>query len=519
LLGSIFNIEISEDQDIVQANQLKLAHRISVVFLVLFTAITIMYTISGNNSSYFSFLTLLVTIFCIIYLNKTKNYKLVFWVYAVIGNILSATTLYLINGGIHYSDMIWVLVCVWLAYVGLGIKFGLIFLSLNFINLLVFNMTTVNDTIRNLHLQSELDLLAVSIETGCGLLAFGYLTGEFVKMQRYREIQIEQKSQEILTLNSTINANERMVGIGELTMGLAHDLNSPLSSVKFGIQNISDALTDLFTQHLFKITPEEFDQTVIYAKELSSRPVLGGINYLKEERLLKEKLSSSEFNYEESFVGNLLKSGVLSTDEEILFWAINSVNKEGLVKTLKDLVIVFQMIHMVSHAGEQSTEVISGLRNFTNQARKESPEKIDIRENLKMVMHILIGRFKDNIGVELNVPDNMSVNALPRDLFQIWSNILKNSIEAMENNGGGMIQISAIKNQNEISVIIENNGPQIEEHLRDHIFERFKSSKGNSNSGFGLHIVKQILDRNGWNVKVSSDPQRTAFEFTIRDCK
>jgi len=517
LLRSIFNIEISEDQDIVHANQLKLAHRISVVFLVLFTTITIMYTISRNDSSYFSFFTLLVTIFCIIYLNKTKNYKLVFWVYAAIGNILSASTLYLIKGGIHYSDMIWVLVCVWLAYVGLGRKYGLLFLFINFINLVVFNLTTVNDTIRMLHIQSDMDMIAVSIETGCGLLAFGYLTGEFVKMQRYREIQIEQKSQEILALSSTINANERMVGIGELTMGLAHDLNSPLSSVKFGIQNIKDAVNQLFQDQIYKLSEKEFQQAVEFAHELAARPMMGGIKYIKEEQLLVSKLSDGENQELIPLTSSLLKCGISHSDDVILNWLNSSLTKEASVKILHEMVIIFQMIEMVSHAGQQSAEVISSLRNFTSHARKEIPEPTNLRESLKMVMHVLVSRFKDNISIELDVPQQLTISALPRDLFQIWSNILKNSMEALEEHGGGTIKISAKKTGADIGVIIENNGPKIEDEIREHIFDRFTSSKGSANSGFGLHIVKQILERNKWKVNVVSTDHRTAFEFMICD--
>ncbi len=517
MLRSIFTIDIPDDHDIIQVNQLKLAHRISVVFLVLFAAISVMYSVSKNDSAYFSFLTLLVCIFCLAYLQMTKNFRLVFWVYAIIGNVLSASTLYLIKGGIHYADMIWTLVCVWLAYVGLGRKYGIMFLFINFINLVFFNLTTVNETINMLHTQSNLDMIAVSIETGCGLLAFGYLTGEFVKMQRYREVLIEEKSKEILVLNSSINANERMVGIGELTMGLAHDLNSPLSSVKFGVQNIKEAVFQLLNINLHQISEKEFQEAVTHARQLSSRPIMGGIKYIKEEKLLTEKLNLSSITIPENLCPRLLKCGIVSTDDEIIEWVIASNNSVQLVELLQNMATIFQMIEMVSHAGEQSSEVISSLRNFTSHARKEIPEPINLRESLKMVMHVLVSRFKDNISIELNVPEEITVSALPRDLFQIWSNILKNSIEALEENGGGTIKISALKRKDSIDVVIENNGPKIDEEIREHIFERFTSSKGTSNSGFGLHIVKQILERNGWKVKVFSTDRRTAFEFVLND--
>jgi signal transduction histidine kinase len=90
-------------------------------------------------------------------------------------------------------------------------------------------------------------------------------------------------------------------------------------------------------------------------------------------------------------------------------------------------------------------------------------------------------------------------------------------MEALEENGGGTIKISALKRKDSIDVVIENNGPKIDEEIREHIFERFTSSKGTSNSGFGLHIVKQILERNGWKVKVFSTDRRTAFEFVLND--
>jgi signal transduction histidine kinase len=517
LLRKLFSIDTSHTSDVFEKHMYILAFRISLIFSILFILISALYSMSDKDAKYFTISTAVVSVGSFVYLKRTTDFKKIFWVYAVAGTCLIFGALFTIHNVPHLTDIIWILVCVWLAFVGLGKKIGIIFLAISSLLLIVFFLFFLNIHILTLEPLTRVDLAVLIVETSCACFAFGYLTTVFVKMQKYREQQIEQKSNEILVLNSTIHANERMVGIGEFTMGLAHDLNSPLSSVKFGIQNIREGMDRLFKRYLFSTTKEEFDQLILFAEKLAERPTRGGLHSLKEEPLIREKLATMDKNDPLLFIDGLIKSGVDSKDDEILGWIIHARNREVLVEILQELVIIFRMIDVVSHAGQQSVGVISGLRNFTNQARKDTPELINLQESLIMVLQILVSRFKDNINVELNISENIQVLALPRDLFQVWSNVLKNAMEAMENYGGGNIRISASQNDIETQITIENNGPEIEQSIKDHIFERFRSSKGSSNSGFGLHIVKQILDRNGWTVEVNSDEERTAFVFTIRD--
>jgi signal transduction histidine kinase len=504
-------------RDIVEIHMLRLAWRISLIFSVLFILISVLYAISDKDAKYFTIATSVVSLGSFLYLIKTKNFRTVFWIYSIAGTCLIFGALFTIQNVTHLTDIIWILVCVWLAYVGLGKTVGLIFLIISSVLLGVYFIFFLNIHIHQLEPLTNVDLSVLVVETSCACFAFGYLATVFVKMQKYREHQIQQKTNEILVLNSTIHANERMIGIGELTMGLSHDLNSPLSSIKFGIQNIRESIGRLFNEYLFRISQEEFDQAVIFARKLAQRPIQGGVHYLREEPLIQKKLTSLDKEGSFSWVKRLMKSGIDSNDDEILEWVVRSKNRESLIDILEDLVIIFQMIDVISHAGEQSVGVIAGLRSFTNQARKDTPERINLKDSLIMVLHILVSRFKDNISVEVNVPTEIEVVALPRDLFQIWSNVLKNAMEAMENHGGGVIVISAFQNGHHTAITIENNGPQIEEGIKDQIFDQFMSSKGSSNSGFGLYVVRQILDRNGWTVNVSSDSERTAFEFSLWD--
>lgn len=514
---SFFSIEASHTDSVLEKHQYELAHRISYLLTILFVLISILYAFSQIQAQYFAISTALVSLGCNILLRRTKNFRIVFWLYSIAGTLLTLGAIFTINDATHLTDIIWVFVCVWLAYVGLGKKIGIVFLTVASIALATYIFFYSNENILAIGPRDRIDLLVIVVETLCACFAFGYLTSFFVEMQKYREEQIEQKTNEILVLNSTINANERMVGIGELTMELAHDLNSPLSSVKFGIQNIKDAVHQLFQQNLYRISENEFQEAVAYALQLSKRPIIGGIKYLKEEQLLNDKLASLSPKYNIPAPNGLLKCGITHSDHELIEWVLTSENNQALIQTLNDMVVIFQMIEMVSHAGQQSAEVISSLRNFTSHARKELPEPTNLRESLKMVMHVIVSRFKDKISIELNVPENLTISALPRDLFQIWSNVLKNSMEALEENGGGVIKVSGQKKANEIEVVIENNGPKIDEEIQEHIFDRFASSKGSLNSGFGLHIVKQIIERNGWNVNVSSEEERTAFKFTMHN--
>lgn len=109
--------------------------------------------------------------------------------------------------------------------------------------------------------------------------------------------------------------------------------------------------------------------------------------------------------------------------------------------------------------------------------------------------------------------ENICIGEL--DLQRIISNIVRNSIEAL--NGNGLLMIKSYYNYNHIVIDIQNNGPKIDDNIIGNIFNEGFSTKENINgdNGLGLHIVKEILDNNNGSIYVSSNDDLTTFTIKL----
>jgi len=59
-----------------------------------------------------------------------------------------------------------------------------------------------------------------------------------------------------------------MASIGEISSGIAHDLNTPLGAIKTSAESIRFTLNDFFTNDLGNVSPEEFD--IAYKRVLNT---------------------------------------------------------------------------------------------------------------------------------------------------------------------------------------------------------------------------------------------------------
>ena len=155
--------------------------------------------------------------------------------------------------------------------------------------------------------------------------------------------------------------------------------------------------------------------------------------------------------------------------------------------------------------GEAHIEKI--LQKILEISYRETSEKVpvDIHLLLQKAVSITKSRMKlDKIQIKFAFdPEHVMVMANPKLLYDVFLNIILNSIEAM--NDGGKISLSTIKKKENLTVQFTDNGYGIPAEQLAHIFEPFYTTKKKINSsGLGLTICYWILREIGGDIRINS---------------
>jgi len=120
-------------------------------------------------------------------------------------------------------------------------------------------------------------------------------------------------------------------------------------------------------------------------------------------------------------------------------------------------------------------------------------DSIDIEPILLSTVELF--RESENIEINLTYPDNECiVNGDKEQLMRVFTNIIKNSTQAIPESTHGIIDIKVEEKHTHYLISIKDNGVGIPEEKRLHIFEPNFTTKS-SGTGLGLAICKNIIER------------------------
>lgn len=182
----------------------------------------------------------------------------------------------------------------------------------------------------------------------------------------------------------------------------------------------------------------------------------------------------------------------------------------------------------------QAERALEIIRNFSEYAKRQSSktfekQSLDIKDVVENVVPLVCSELAlDNIRLQINVLPKTMVFADRHSLEEIFINLIVNACQAMPN--GGEIEITAgfgtsasgLKEPENpkrvpgaIIITISDTGPGIPKDQLAHIFEPFYTTKA-SGTGLGLYVVKQLVEKNGGRVEVSSQPGKgTTFRISL----
>jgi two-component system nitrogen regulation sensor histidine kinase NtrY len=180
---------------------------------------------------------------------------------------------------------------------------------------------------------------------------------------------------------------------------------------------------------------------------------------------------------------------------------------------IKTIATTLQGLNVIKEQGKGLMSFVESYRKLT---RVPEPEKklfkvADLMSRVQILYNSLDNINKTNLTISMKKPD-LEIFADQNLISQVLINLLKNALEANENNFEGKITIVSSENSgNHSEICVIDNGPGISEENLDEIFVPFFTTRQNG-SGIGLSISRQIMRAHGGNLKVRSVPHKeTAF--------
>ena len=315
--------------------------------------------------------------------------------------------------------------------------------------------------------------------------------------------------------------NEKMMALGKLSAGLAHELNNPASAI------VRDSVSLL--QHL-QMQPESFKSVIAVrmdAEQIDAvNDELFGLLAIKDKpRLtLKEKskledelidwLDDHNVNNSYEAADNFADFGFTLFNLEAMAKHIPPAYMSPVFNWVSNLLITERMVKDIQESSRRIAELVSSVKTFTHMDRGNDKQYADIHTGIRNTLTMLGHKIRSgNIKVAENFDETLPpVKALIGELNQVWTNLIDNALDAMETNGKGTLTIMTEKDREFVQVCIADDGPGIPEDVRSRIFDPFFTTKEiGKGTGMGLEVVQRIVHQHNGSVKVRSTPGKTEF--------
>lgn len=162
---------------------------------------------------------------------------------------------------------------------------------------------------------------------------------------------------------------------------------------------------------------------------------------------------------------------------------------------------------------ERIGQIVDDLRNFSD-LNGVSGDYESVERPLKSSLQVIRQREGDKIHWEVDIDSTSEVRLDAARLGQVFLNLLVNAVQALQKVDqpqSPRVSVSARDESDRVMVEIEDNGPGIDPEVQDRIFEPFVSTKGDSQSGLGLAICRELIEAAGGDVQVESAPGEGAL--------
>ena len=271
-----------------------------------------------------------------------------------------------------------------------------------------------------------------------------------------RTEQLQLSLDQLKQAQSQLVEAEKMSSLGQLTAGIAHEINNPINYIRSNIPPLKRDMADLLE--------------VLGAYRANGAP---------------ESIAALE-------------------------------QKLGLDETITE---VHDILHSMEEGANRTAEIVRGLRSFSRLDEGDL-KSVDVNDGIRSTLNILGPQLKDRVHVDLELRAIEALECFPGKLNQVFMNMLNNAVQAVvarHGPDGGRVQVITEQAEGHTVISILDNGVGMKPEVRARVFEPFFTTKAvGEGTGLGLSIAHSIIEKHNGRIEVDSvENEGTIFRIIL----
>ena len=322
-------------------------------------------------------------------------------------------------------------------------------------------------------------------------------------------------------LESYSQEREKLIQLGAMAAGLAHELNNPATAARRAAADLRQSVErvqDYACELNESLRVEQWQQLVATSQDAmrctASQAKLNSIEQSDREEAIECWLDSQNIADAWELAPALVNARVDREELEALQRTVPAQDLENAIHWLAANLTARDLIKSITHSTERISELVRAVKSYSFM--DQAPwQEIDVHEGIENTL-IILGHKLRNVTVTRDFDRTLPrLSAYGGELNQVWTNLIDNAIYAV--GGKGRIESARAATASFFSLRLPMMAGGIPPEAQPHIFfVPFFTTKGASGTGLGLVITHRIItERHHGKIDFSTGPNGTQFNVRL----
>jgi signal transduction histidine kinase len=327
----------------------------------------------------------------------------------------------------------------------------------------------------------------------------------------------------VRNMQTLVGERERLLALGSLSAGLAHELNNPASAAVRATAGLRQRVAGM-RHKLAMIADGRLDGTRLRilvdlqeeaVKRVALAPDMTPMQTSDAEDALGDWLEAHDIAGAWDIAPTLVAGGLDPEWMEQMSGTVGAENLESAVRWITYTLDTELLMSEIEDSVNRISSLVAAAKQYS-QLDRAPYQTINVHDLLKATLVMMNAKIPKGINVVKEFdPDLPAIPAYAAELNQVWTNLIDNALGAMGQTGTLTLRTGRVDDN--IFVEVADTGTGIDPAIRPRIFEPFFTTKPvGEGTGLGLDISYRIVvNKHHGDIRVSSQPGDTRFRVLL----